>query len=55
MICEEEIVDLSIPDSKSFEEGKRLAQLAFKLNHTMPMTDEYQQILKEWFCHVNLY
>ena len=49
MVCEEEIVDLRIPDPKSFEEGKRLAQLAFKLNHTMPMTDEYQQILKELF------
>ena len=49
MICEEEIVDLRIPDPKNFEEGKRLAQLAFKLNHTMPMTDEYQQILKELF------
>ena len=49
MICEEEIVDLRIPDPKNSEEGKRLAQLAFKLNHTMPMTDEYQQILKELF------
>ena len=49
MICEEEIVDLRIPDPKNYEEGKRLAQLAFKLNHTMPMTDEYQQILKELF------
>ena len=37
MICEEEMVDLRIPDPKNFEEGKRLAQLAFKLNHTMPM------------------
>ena len=36
MICEEEMVDLRIPDPKNFEEGKRLAQL-FKLNHTMPM------------------
>ena len=26
-----------------------MAQLAFKLNHTMPMIDEYQQILKELF------
>ena len=49
MICEEEIVDLRIPDPKNYEEGKRLAQLAFKLNHTIPMTDEYQQILKELF------
>ncbi len=49
MVCEEEMVDLRIPDPKSFEEGKRLAQLTFRLNHTMPMTDEYQQILKELF------
>ena len=49
MICEEVMVDLRIQDPKSFEEGKRLAQLAFRLNHTMPMTDEYQQILKELF------
>ena len=49
MICEEDVVDLRIPEPKNFEEGKRLAQLAFKLNHTMPMTDEYQQILKELF------
>ena len=49
MICDEEMVDLRISDPKSIEEGKRLAQLAFKLNHTMPMTDEYQEILKELF------
>ena len=49
MICEEVVVDLCIPDPKNFEEDKRLAQLAFKLNHTMPMTDEYQQTLKELF------
>ena len=49
MVCEEVMVDLRIPDPKSFEEGKRLTQLAFRLNHTMPMTDEYQQILKELF------
>ena len=49
MICEEEIVDLRIPDPKNFEEGKRLAQLTFKLNHIMPMTDEYNQVLKELF------
>ena len=49
MICEEERVDLRIQDSKSIEEGKRLTQLAFRLNHTMPMTDEYQEILKELF------
>ena len=32
MICEEEMVDLRIQDPKSMEEGKRLAQLAFRLN-----------------------
>ena len=49
MICEEERVDLRIQDPKSIEEGKRLTQLAFRLNHTMPMTDEYQEILKALF------
>lgn len=49
MICEVEMVDLRIPDPKNFAEGKRLTQLAFKLNHTMPMTDEYLEILKELF------
>ena len=49
MICDEEMVDLRISDPKSLEESKRLAQLAFRLNHTMPMTDEYQEILKEIF------
>ncbi|MDO4189596.1 MAG: galactoside O-acetyltransferase [Lachnospiraceae bacterium] len=49
MICEEEMVDLRIPDPKFIEENKRLAQLAFRLNHTMPMTDEYQEIMKELF------
>ena len=53
MICEEERVDLRIPDPKSAEEGRRLAQLAFRLNHTMPMTDEYQEILRE-LCGDNL-
>ena len=37
MICEEEVVDLRIPDPKNFEEGKSLAQLAFELNHTSGM------------------
>ena len=35
MICEEERVDLRLQDPKSIEEGKRLTQLAFRLNHTM--------------------
>ena len=49
MICKEEIVDIRITDPKNLEEGMRLAQLTFKLNHTMPMTEEYQKVMKELF------
>lgn len=49
MDVKEKCVDLRIPDPASMEEGKRLAQLVFKLNHTMPMTEEYDRVLKELF------
>lgn len=49
MDVKEERVDLRIPDPVSMEEGKRLAQLIFNLNHTMPMTEEYNDILNELF------
>ena len=49
MDVKEERVDISIPDLAGMEEGKRLAQLIFKLNHTMPMTEEYSGVLKELF------
>ena len=45
----EERVDLRIPHPEDFEAGRRQAQLIFKLNHTMPMTEEYTQPLKELF------
>ena len=45
----EERVDLRIPHPAGMELAKRQAQLIFKLNHTMPMTDEYTQILHELF------
>ena len=45
----EERVDLRIPHSAGAEKGKRQAQLIFKLNHTMPMTEEYADVLKELF------
>ncbi len=45
----EERVDLSLSTPEERERGKRQAQLVFKLNHTMPMTDEYAEILKQLF------
>ena len=45
----EERVDLRIPHPEDLETGRRQAQLIFKLNHTMPMTEEYTQLLKELF------
>ena len=46
---DEERVDLRIPHPEGMELAKRQAQLIFKLNHTMPMTEEYTQILHELF------
>lgn len=45
----EERFDLRIPDPEAAEKNKRQAQLVFKLNHTMPMTDEYAAVLNELF------
>ena len=49
MECKEEIVDVRIPHPEDFEKGKRLMQLVFKYNQTMPYTDECFKILKEIF------
>ena len=38
---EEERVDLRIPHLEDMETARKQAQLIFKLNHTMPMTEEY--------------
>lgn len=38
--------EMSLEDQKT---GAKQAQLVFKLNHTMPMTDEYNEVLKELF------
>ena len=43
----EERVDLSIPHPDEMDKARQQAQLIFKLNHTMPMTEEYAQLLKE--------
>lgn len=49
MDCKEEIVDVRISNPEEFEKGRNLMQLVFKLNQTMPYTDEYFKILKEIF------
>lgn len=45
----EERVDLRISHPADMEKGKQQAQLVFKLNHTMPMTDEYTEIMHQLF------
>ena len=45
----EERVDLSLSTPEERERSKQLTQLVFKLNHTMPMTDEYAEILEQLF------
>lgn len=42
-------IDLRIPNEERMEESVRSAQLCYKLNHTMPYTDEYNALLKELF------
>ena len=49
MDCEETRVDMRIPNPDGSKENIRAAQVMFKLNHTMPFTDEYNALLKELF------
>ena len=49
MECKEEIVDVRIPHPEEFEKGRKIMQQIFKLNQTMPYTDEYFKLLKEIF------
>ena len=49
MECEERRVDLRIPNPEGSKEAIRASQVVFKLNHTMPFTDEYNALLKELF------
>ena len=49
MDVKEEIVDVRIAHQEEFEKGKKLMQSVFKLNQTMPYTDEYIKNLKEVF------
>lgn len=45
----EERVDLRISHPEDMEKSRKQAQLLFKLNHTMPMTEEYSDIMHELF------
>ena len=46
---EEVRIDLRIPNPEREAEGKRSTQLCFKINHTMPMTEECNALIKELF------
>ena len=46
---EEIRVDMRKHTEQDLQEGRKQAQLMFKLNHTMPGTDEYDAVLKELF------
>ena len=49
MECEEKRVDMRIPDPENHAENVRAAQVIFRLNQTMPFTEEYRELLKELF------
>lgn len=49
MDCREQRVDMREPNPEGAKELQRISPLLFKLNHTMPMTEEYFGVLKELF------
>ena len=46
---QETIVDPRLTTTEEHTEGVRQAQVLFKLNHTMPYTDEYNALVRELF------
>lgn len=42
-------IDLRKPEEANPAEGIRCAQLCFKINHTMPMTEKYDKLVSELF------
>lgn len=42
-------IDCANQSPEDLELAKRQAQLVFRLNHTMPMTDEYDSLVRELF------
>lgn len=49
MDCKEERVDIRKVSSEHGKEGQRQTELIFHINHTMPFTEEYNNLLKELF------
>lgn len=49
MSMEEFRIDMRKPEEADQAEGIRCAQLCFKINHTMPYTEEYDALVKELF------
>lgn len=49
MNCEEVRVDMRIPDPEGYKEKVRSTQVMFRLNQTMPFTEEYNALLQELF------
>ena len=49
MECEEIRVDMRIPNPEGSKEMMRTNQVMFKLNHTLPFMDEYNELLRELF------
>ena len=49
MECKEEIIDVRIAHPEEFEKGRKIMQQVFKLNQTMPYTEEYFKPLKDIF------
>lgn len=46
---EELRIDMRKPEEADPTEGIRCVQLCFKINHTMPMTEEYNRLVSELF------
>lgn len=49
---EEIRIDCANQSEEEILRAKNLWQLVFRLNHTMPMTDEYDRIVKEVFPNI---
>lgn len=47
---EETRIDLRDPVQANPEEGRRSTELCFRINHTMPGTAEYNELVRELFC-----
>lgn len=49
MDCEEVRVDMRVPNPEGHAENTRSAQVMFRLNQTMPFTEEYNALLRDLF------